>query len=120
MFISDVNYIGVKLFGSVTDTADNFITGVNDTGDWSLSWFTAISSVFDTGNKFITSVDDTADQLSPVTATPAINLSLVSMTLLNNDGGDNNTCDKFFAGVNDNCEHFPQVSLIPVRYIQKA
>jgi hypothetical protein len=37
------------------------------------------------GDKFITSVVDTAEIFSPVTTTPAINLSRVSMTLLNND-----------------------------------
>jgi hypothetical protein len=36
-------------------------------------------------NKFITGVIDTAEQLSPVTPTLAINLSLITTTLLNND-----------------------------------
>jgi hypothetical protein len=39
----------------------------------------------DSSDKFITGVTDTAEQLSPVTMTPAINLSLVSATLLIND-----------------------------------
>jgi hypothetical protein len=43
-----------------------FISGVND-------------------NKFITGVINTAEQLSPVTTTLAINLSLISTTLLNNN-----------------------------------
>jgi hypothetical protein len=47
--------------------------------------FSVIGSVVNTSDKFITGVVDTAGQLSPVTTTPAINLSLVSMTLLNND-----------------------------------
>jgi hypothetical protein len=43
-----------------------------------------IGNVDDTGDKFITSVVDTTEQLSPVTMTPATNLSLV-WTLQNND-----------------------------------
>jgi len=50
-----------------------------------LSGILVISGVVDTGHKFITRVNDTGEQLSPVTTTLAINLSLVSMTLLNND-----------------------------------
>jgi hypothetical protein len=42
-----------------------------------------ISGVID--NKFITGVINTAEQLSPVTTALAINLSLISTTLLNND-----------------------------------
>jgi hypothetical protein len=38
----------------------------------------------DISDKFITGVIDTAEQLSPVTTTRAINLSLISSTLLNN------------------------------------
>jgi hypothetical protein len=47
--------------------------------------FSVIGGVIDTGDKFITGVIDTAEQFSPVTMTPVINLSGVSMTLLNND-----------------------------------
>jgi hypothetical protein len=47
--------------------------------------FSVIGGVVDTGDKFITSVVDTAEQFSRVTTTPAITLSRVSMTLLNND-----------------------------------
>jgi hypothetical protein len=84
-----------------------------------------IGSVVDTGDKFITGVVDTTEQLTPVTMTPAINLSLVS-TLLNND-----TCDKFFPGINNTGEQsspvtttpaisfFPGVIDTPVRYVQK-
>jgi hypothetical protein len=47
--------------------------------------FSVIGGVVDAGDKFITGVIDTAKQLSPVTTTQAINLSLVSTTLLNNN-----------------------------------
>jgi hypothetical protein len=47
--------------------------------------FSVIGGVVDTGNKFITGVIDTAEQFSLVTTTPVINLSGLSMTLLNND-----------------------------------
>jgi hypothetical protein len=47
--------------------------------------FSVIGGVVDIGNKFITGVIDTAEQFSPVTTTPVINLSGLSMTLLNND-----------------------------------
>jgi hypothetical protein len=45
--------------------------------------FSVICGVIDTGNKFITGVIDTAEQLSPVTTTPVIHFSLLSMTPLN-------------------------------------
>jgi hypothetical protein len=47
--------------------------------------FSVIGGVVDTGDKFIAKLVDTAEQLLPVTTTLAINLSLVSMTPLNND-----------------------------------
>ncbi len=61
--------------------------------------FSVIGDVIDTDDKFITGVVDTAEQLLPVTTTLAINFSLVSMTPLNNDRGDKDTCDKKFSSV---------------------
>jgi hypothetical protein len=71
-----------------------------------------IGSVVDTSDKFITGVVDTTEQLSPVTMTPAINLSLVS-TLLNNFARDNDTCDKFFPGINNTVEQSSPVTTTP-------
>jgi hypothetical protein len=47
--------------------------------------FSVIGTVVNTGDKFITGLVDTAKQLLLVTITPAINLSLVLTTPVNND-----------------------------------
>jgi hypothetical protein len=57
MFISCANDTGDKLFG----TADKFIGGVIDTGDYLCHRYSLIGGVVDTGDKFITGVIDTAE-----------------------------------------------------------
>ncbi len=67
--------------------------------------FSVIASVVDTSDKFITGV-----QLSPVTSTPAINLSPVNKK---NIAGDNNTDDNFIA-VDKTRTPWREYSLSPV------
>jgi hypothetical protein len=56
-------------------------------------------------NKIITGVINTAEQLSPVTATTLLNITMIA--------GDDDTCDKFFAGFNDTGEQLSPVSTTP-------
>jgi hypothetical protein len=72
MFITGVNDTDEKLFSCVNDTGEKFIDGFRP-----CHGFSVIAGVVDTGDKFIV---DTGDQLSAVTTTPAINLSLVTRT----------------------------------------
>jgi hypothetical protein len=69
---------------SVNDTGKIFIAGVVDTLINPCHGFSVIAGVIDTDDKFITGVNDTSEQLSPVTTTLAINLSLVTTTPVNN------------------------------------
>jgi hypothetical protein len=68
-----------------------------------------IAGVVVTGDKFLTSVNDIGEQLSPVTATPAINLLPVTRTRMPWRWGaakDVDTGKQFIGGVVDTGEQF--------------